>query len=176
MLFPVFSGPGVVLVLLDGCFVGRCGVCSGVLTGGVAAVCQSGGGFRLVIGLQGVEGRCVLVFLRVACGGCDRCGAVWLVAVRLVCGVRGLPCLIGVLGGAVGAWPLVICVPAWGGLPLALLGLGRCGVAFPVRLGCLSWCAPCHVLWRVFPVWGLLVVLWGSFAVVLLPSRLWVRW
>ena len=99
-----------------------------------------------------------MLFFQVVCRGCVRYGTVCVVVVRLVCGGGGLPWVVGAAGGAIGAWSFVVCVPAWEVLLLAQLGLGRCGVAFPVFLGCLSWCAPCGVVWLVFAVWVLLVV------------------
>ena len=67
-----------------------------------------------------------------------------------------------------GLWVLAsctLCACFGGGLPLVRLYLSRCGVAFPVLLGCLPWSAPCSVVWLVFLVPGLPVVLrlvWGG--------------
>ena len=95
------------------------------------------GGARLVGGgelLRGSVWRVVGVFSMGLLG--------WLLCFR--CGSR--PFVVGVVGvvdGIVGAWPLVIRVPMWGGVVLlARLGLGRGLVAFQVFLGCLSWCGP----------------------------------
>ena len=57
-----------------------------------------------------------MLIFRVVCGGCLRRGAVWLVVVCLMCGGGGSLSVVGVVGGVGEAWPLVVSVPAGGGL------------------------------------------------------------
>ena len=64
VLCPVFPGRGMASVLLDGC---------------VGGLCPWFGGWPVARGPFVVLGRCVVVFLQVACVGCVRRGAVWLV-------------------------------------------------------------------------------------------------